>query len=286
MSAPLTAPTPVTLNYAEYHRRLGDIKFLANFVMGAIGRMEIAFPKEESFIKGQQEIVTALGAIFEAVSPPPELNVEQIKAEMTKALIPAERSRTLINNLCLVMLVTQAEIFIEHLIDVILASEPRRLKDLAGDKQLAANELVDAQNYDVVMKRLREKVAKDVIGSSTRDMFLKHLGQKFKLFRNEELSFKRKNSLNESEDWGIAEIEAVWETRHRIVHEGRLEVDQVYFGYAFAGLLWIETFLSFKAREKYRLTIDSPETLDTMAKMLGLSKSGLVEKALSHFRRN
>ena len=282
----MISPTPVTLNYAEYHRRLGDIKFLANFVMGAIGRMEITFPKEESFIKGQQEIVAAFGRIFEAVSPAPKLNVEQIKSDMTKALIPAERSRTLINNLCLVMLVTQAEIFIEHLIDVILASEPRRLKDVAGDKQLMANELVDAQNYDVVMKRLREKVSKEVIGSSTRDMFLKHLGQKFKLFRNEELIFKRKNSLNEREDWGIVEIEAVWETRHRIVHEGRLDVDETYFEYAFAGLLWIETFLSFRAREKYGLAIDSPQTLDVMAKMLGLTKSGLVEKALSPFRRN
>jgi hypothetical protein len=263
---------------------LADIKFIADFVMGAIGRMEITFPNEEAFIKGQQEIVAAFGAILESVSQPPEFHVEQIKADVIKALIPAERSRTLINNLCFVLLVTQAEIFIEHLIDVILASEPRRLKDLAGDKQLTANELVDAQNYDVVMKRLREKVAKEVIGSSTRDMFLKHLGKKLKLFRIEELIFKRRNSLNEREDWGIVEIEAVWETRHRIVHEGRLDVDKTYFEYAFAGLLWVETFLSFKAREKYGLAIDSPETLNVMAKMIGLSKLGIVERALSTFR--
>jgi hypothetical protein len=59
----LVSPTSATLNYAEYQRRLADIKLLANFVMAAIGRMEIALPREEPFIKGQQEIVTAFGRV-------------------------------------------------------------------------------------------------------------------------------------------------------------------------------------------------------------------------------
>lgn len=284
MSALPNAQAKFSLNYAEHSRRLADIKFLVAFVMGAIGRMETTFPNEEGFAKAQKEIVAAFRMLLESVGQPPEFHVEQVKADVLKAFIPAERSRTLIHNLCFVMIVTQVEIFIEHLIDVILSAEPRRLRDLAGDKQLTARELVDAQNYDAVMKQLRQKIAKEVLSASPREMFERHLGQRFKLFRKEDLIFRRKNPSGEKEDWGIVEIEAVWKTRHRIVHEGQLEVDKGTFEYAFAGSLWIETFLSVKAREQYGLSIDSPEVLDISARMFNLSKLGVVEKVLSTLR--
>jgi hypothetical protein len=160
-------------------------------------------------------------------------------------------------SLCLVMLVTQIEIFIDHLINTILLAEPRRLKDLAGDKQLNFRELVDAQDYETVMARLREKVAREVLDSSVREMLEKHLAQRFGLFDKKSLACTTLKESGEKETWGISEIEAIWKARHKIVHEGRLDVNQSEFEHALFGCCWLETFLTVRAQGVYCLTVDS-----------------------------
>ncbi len=181
----------IVLKYAEHSGRLGNIAFLVRFTMGAIDRLEQNLPKEESYIKAKEKIVEAFHMIVESLVDPPQVDSKKIGADVDKALIAAQPSRNLIHNLCLVMLVTQTEIFIEHLVDVILSTDSRRLKDLAGEKNLTTVELVDLQDYGAVMKRLREKVSKEITASSTQDMFIKHLGKRFGLFRKEDLVFKR-----------------------------------------------------------------------------------------------
>ena len=253
--------TPVVLRFENHHNRLGNIAWLVRFLDGAIGRAAKSLPTEPGFLKAQEELLAGLRSIFESVSPPPQFDAEEIKNCLAKWVTPTEDSRSLVYSLCLVMLVTQVEIFIDHLIDAILSKEPRRLKDLAGEKQLNFRELVDAQDYETVMTRLREKVAKEVLDSSIREMLEKHLGQRFNLFDKESLRCTTLRESGEKETWSIADIERVWKTRHEIVHEGRVDLNQNDFERAFFACSWLETFLSVRAQAMYGLAVDSDSTL-------------------------
>jgi hypothetical protein len=135
------------------------------------------------------------------------------------------------------------------------------LKHLAGEKQMTFKDLVDAHDYETVMTQLRRRVIKEVLESSTRQMFEHHLGNRFDLFKKDTLWYAVPGSTHERKKWGIDEIEALWSTRHKIVHEGNLSVDEDYFHKALSGCAWIEIFLSVRAQETYGLTIDEPELL-------------------------
>jgi hypothetical protein len=253
--------TPVVLKFEDHHNRLGNIALLARFLDGAIGRTAKTLPTEAGMVEAQEGIIAGLRLLGESFSPVHHFDAEDIKSCFTKWITPTEDSRSLVYSLCLVMLVTQVEIFISHLIDVILSAEPRRLKDLAGEKQLNFRELVDAQNYETVMERLREKVAREVVDSSTREMFEKHLGQRFDLFDKESLTCTTLKESAEEETWSISDIEAVWKTRHAIVHEGRLDLNQSDFERALFMCSWLETFLSVRAQAVYRVVVDSDSKL-------------------------
>jgi hypothetical protein len=222
-------------------------------------------PTEPGFLKAQEKIMASLREIIDSVHTPPQLSFEEIQKCVVQWATPTEDSRSLVYSLCLVMLVTQVEIFIDHLIDVILLKEPRRLKDLAGDKQLNSRELVDAQDYETVMARLREKVAKEVLESSIRDMIEKHLGQRFRLFEKESLTCATLLDSGEKETWSVLDIETIWETRHEIVHEGRLNLSRKDFERALFGCSWLETFLSFRTQAVYAVDVDSDMALKVRA---------------------
>jgi hypothetical protein len=257
--------SPTILKFDEHHNRLGNIAWLARFLYGAIGRTSKTLPTEPGFLKAQEEMVAGMRMLFESVSPPPQFDADEIKRCLAKWVTPTEDSRSLVYSLCLVMLVTQVEIFIDHLIDAILSKEPRRLKDLAGEKQLNFRELVDAQDYETVMARLREKVAREVIDSSIRDMLEKHLGERFGLFNKNMLTFTTLKESGEKETWTINEIETIWKTRHAIVHDGRIDLDKNDFERALFACSWLETFLSVRAHAVYGLTVDSDSTLKIYA---------------------
>jgi hypothetical protein len=231
----------------------------------------VRFPQERPYIEARERVVEGVRQLLQSLAPPEEVDAEEVKKALDISVVAAGPSRNLLYNLSLVMLVTQTEIFIEHLVDVILTVEPRRLKDLAEGKTLTASELVDLADYESVMKRLREKVSKEVVDSSTRDMFLKHLGERFGLFRPEQFVLKyAPGSPKEKEQWGISEIEVVWGTRHEIVHEGQLTVDESLFTSAFVGCSWLETFLSLRAHDTYGISIDNPEFLTGWSKVWSL----------------
>jgi hypothetical protein len=234
---------------------------LARFLDGAIERTVNSLPNEVGFIRAQEEMIEGFRMLGESVAPPHQFDPEEIKSCLRTWATPSEGSRALVFSLCLVMLVTQVEIFIEHLIDVILLAEPRRLKDLAGDKQLNFRDLVDAQNYESVMASARNRVIKEVLDSSIRDILEKHLGQRFNLFKKESLTCTTMEESGEQKTWGIIKIEAIWNARHQIVHEGRLDLSRSEFEQALFGCSWIETFLSVQARTMYGLSIDSASKL-------------------------
>src|SRR5271157_3157795 len=103
--------TPIVLKFDEHHNRLGNIAWLARFLDGAIGRTAKTLPTESGFLKAQEELVAGIRMIFESVSPPPQFDADEIKSSLTKWVTPTEDSRFLVYSLCLVMLVTQVEIF-------------------------------------------------------------------------------------------------------------------------------------------------------------------------------
>jgi hypothetical protein len=177
----------------------------------------------------------------------------------------SEPSRQLVCNLSLVMLCTQMEVFMEHLIDVILHSCPLRIKDLASEKKFTAAELVDFRNYEEVMHAVRRKVSKEVTEDSTRRMFEHHLGSRFGLFRKEELFCRKPLSDKIGPNWGMTEIESAFNMRHKIVHEGDLSCTPDYFDSVWHGFLWLVTFLSQKARAKYHLPVSVEDEFDMWA---------------------
>lgn len=262
----------IVLKFDEHHNRLGYIAWLARFLDGVIGRGAKTLSTEPGMLKSEEELIAALRTIFESASPPLQFDVEEVKSRLAKWRTPLEDSRFLVYSLCLVMLVTQVEIFIDHLIDAILSKEPRRLKDLAGEKQLNFRELVDAQDYETMMARVREKVSKEVLDSSIREMLEKHLGQKFCLFEKELLTWTTLKESGENETWTISEIERIWKTRHEIVHEGRVNLNQNDFERALFACSWLETFLSVRAQTVYDLTVDSDSTLKMYAALFAKSQ--------------
>lgn len=255
----------IVLQFKSHHNRLGNIAWLARFLDGAIGRTAKSLPTDPRFLEAQEGIVSGLRRIFDSLSPSPEFDSEKIKNYLAEWVLPTQDARSLVYTLCLVMLVTQVEVFIDHLLDVILSKEPRRLKDLAGDKQLNFRELVDAQNYESVMALLREKVAREVLDSSIREMLEKHLGQRFGLFEKESFTCTTLGESGERETWSVLDIEGIWKTRHEIVHEGRFNLNQNDFERAIFACSWLETFLSVRAQDVYGLPVDSDSTLKVYA---------------------
>jgi hypothetical protein len=183
MTTGTNSPSSIVLQFEAHHDRLGNIAWLARFLDGAIERTANSLPNEAEFIRAQDGMIAGFDKLGECFEPPHQFDPQEIKACLRTWATPSEGSRALVYSLCLVMLVTQVEIFIEHLIDVMLLAEPRRLKDLAGEKQLNFRDLVDAQNYESVMASARKKVIKEVLDSSIRDTLEKHLGQRFNLFK-------------------------------------------------------------------------------------------------------
>ena len=88
------------LKFAAHHDRLGNIAWLARFFDIAIGRTAKILPTEPDFLKAQDKMVASY-----------RFDAEEIKRGLEKWIKPTEDSRTLVYSLCVVMLVTQVEVF-------------------------------------------------------------------------------------------------------------------------------------------------------------------------------
>jgi hypothetical protein len=203
---------------------------IANFVRfttAAVDHFGSALPTREKYKSGKAGIIEGFRKIAAAFEPPLDLDFEALE----KA--------------------------VDSIADF---AEPRRFRDIAPDKVVTASELVDLPDREAAMRKLRLKVAKDVLNSSAREMFLSYLGKKFGLFREEDLGFGTGTSK-----WSIKEIEATWAARHRIVHEGQLPLTEEHFDTALTGFLWLVLFLAVRCRKKYAITTDGDLLLDSWA---------------------
>src|ERR1700726_1690625 len=107
------------LNFTTHNGRLATIARFAHFTTSAIREFESALPKRESYIAAREKIVDSFKGILGCFENPPELDVEKFSSQIDSAVIFSEPSKELVYNLSLVMLCTEVEIFLEHLIDVI-----------------------------------------------------------------------------------------------------------------------------------------------------------------------
>jgi hypothetical protein len=202
------------------------------------------------------------------------VTVDEIAQIFRRSLFP-ESTQQITTNFGLVGLCTELEIFISHLVRAILRQQPRLLKSIASQKNLTTNEILDLETYPDVVSRLHDKVVKEIIDSSARDMILRHLGERLNLFTDSEFVYNvAKTSWWQNlakmprwQDvlgdppavWGLQEIESAFSRRHEIVHEGKLPLkDAREFVQISTGFQWIVTFLSVKAVDKYGLQVDDP----------------------------
>ena len=103
--------TQLVLRFEHHHNRLGEIAWLARFLDGAIDRMATSLPNEDNYVQAQEQIISSLNMLGESLDPPQQVDSEQIRMCLKAWATPSAGSRFLIYSLCLVMLVTEIEIF-------------------------------------------------------------------------------------------------------------------------------------------------------------------------------
>jgi len=281
--------TPI-IRYEEHSTRLFEIEMAIKFSLSA---MET---KADS-LKGDPKIDAAfaqMGSGFEKILESVRMD-DKDRASARKAhksdlnkfkdvALGGFHARELLLNIGLVMLCTQLEVFINHLLDVVLAAEPRKILDLAPDKELSAKEVLDLGNYDAVMQRVRDKIVDEVDRAGTRDKFSKHLGQRFKLIDTSQIRIVPPQGVDPSQfkDWNIDRLDQVFGERHRIVHRGELLIqDSNYLSLVSLFFKAIQTTLTINAVRGYPVVLDSRTSAAMalgVAKMLcGFHKSSLKE---------
>jgi len=179
------------------------------------------------------ESISELARKVQAVCDPSP-TLEEVTAGLKGVIFPSEPAKQVVLNFGFVSLCTELEVYISHLVAAILRYEPRLMKSLASGKTLSTVEIVDSGDYEVVMDKLRDKIVKEVVDANARDMFLKHLGERFDLFSEDDFHYHTppNESLNSRkklptegilrQPWGIQDTVAAFEKRHAIVHEGQL----------------------------------------------------------------
>lgn len=251
------------IDYTGHVARLSQLRIAMRFCAGAI-------EKEWQRTEGQREqaleqISEGIDDIFAALAPNPHDTPEKIstqKAEFGTAMREAAcfdaSSRRLLINLALVMCCTELEVFITHLIDVILVTEPRLLKSIASQKSLTGAELVDLESSEKIFQALRDKVAKEVTDQGTKDMFSSHLGKRFGLMVEDDLLFPGNLSLQKDGFCGLDQVKEIFDKRHQIVHRGTLPLDGLqYFENSISLFLEIERLLARNAVAKYHCPLKS-----------------------------
>lgn len=93
----------------------------------------------------------------------------------------------LLLNLGLVVLCTPLELFINHVVDIVLIVEPRQVMDLASDKKVMAKEIVQLGDYREVLRCLRENVIDEIDREGMRRKFTEQLDKRFGLISESQI---------------------------------------------------------------------------------------------------
>lgn len=264
--------TTPTLDLHRFTTRLTEIDMAVRFSLSAIDAQR---DKTEPVL---DNMATALRAEL-ANFPEDELDKEIFLKSAIGQFRYEVPSRVLLLNLSLVMLCTELEMFVTHLVDTILASDPRRLLQFAGEKHVSTRELIDAGDYDGVLSSLRDKVTDEITNSNVEDMFMSHLGKRFKLISKDELCpariCQRQSPIYPLgvAEWNLQELKKVFSDRHDIVHRALSPVQDVeYIAKASQYFSYLEMVLCLNARKVYSVPMQLMEwaLLISIAKAWGL----------------
>ena len=182
---------------------------------------------------------------------------EQYQASFRMDLI----TKHLLINLSLVMLCTELEVFIGHLIDRVLTKDPRMLKSVASKKHLSASDIVDLKTSEAIFQALRDKVVKEITDCNARDMFLSQLGERFQLIEECDFQTQKIKSLEQNGFFGFSKVEEIFRFRHEIVHRGTLLLnDADYIGNTVGMFQVLQYHMTRRAISKYGLILDSGES--------------------------
>jgi hypothetical protein len=260
------------LRYQQYWQQLHAITDAVQHGLAALRAHEEKLRKK---VIGSPEVADALGRmrdgilmIGKSLEPKEILSDAQVKEietqlkDWAESRIESAPASQLLLNLGLVMLCTQLEAFIGHLIDVTLATEPRLFLQLAPDKELRAKEILGLVDHEAVMQRLRDKVADEVDRAGTKEKFVKHLGERFGLIEESQITVSPRFEgiePNLFKDWNLERFVSLFEERHRIVHRADFPVADISHLRG-AQLLFgaVQTVLTVNAVRKYSIKLDSP----------------------------
>jgi len=257
---------PILL-YQEHATRLIQIPWAIGFALKAVQNREEELRNNEtqapgmavidSMLKTVADLHSAQGTSTGLKAPPEQVFVNEI----ANTLVGGYPATEILLNLGLVMLCTQLELFLNHLIDIILRAEPRRLMDLASEKGLSGREIIELGDYHSVMRRLRDKVIDEIDRAGTREKFEKHYGKRFRLLQPCQIRLSqsyRSVSSNAPENWDLGTLVEVFDQRHEIVHEGALPVRHPDYlqgvGFFFNS---IQTLLAINAVMEYGIRLES-----------------------------
>lgn len=278
----------LVLEYGKHSTRLSSLALARKYTLGALSareKLDAENPQLNSAIEG---LVSGFNNLLKATGQEPQdtSELQQVLGDYFHTQI-REPARQVLLNFAFVLLCTELEVFIAHLVETVLRVEPRLLKSLASQKNLTTSDIIEAGSYENIIKRIHHKVIKEIIDSSTREMFVTHVGNRLGLFIETEFCWTvedTKASLAKRgidsklvtprvRRWGLSELEQVFGLRHEIVHEGKLPISEPSaVEDAELGIRWVEAFLTLRAIERYSLTVDSQPLLDSAIMLYGLKE--------------
>jgi hypothetical protein len=276
-----------TLRFNEFLQRVTDIGCAVDFSVSAIDNHRVRLLPKQDRAREVFRIKLGENALFSAANEQVKSKLAGVLDSVLARMSPDKPSKVLLLNLTVVMLCTELEVFITHLVDVLLANDSRQLLSVASEKNLSTTEILEAQDYEGVLSKLRERIANEITNSNTERMFLHHLGKRFRLLSEAELIpeevLKPKPPVDLTmlslQGWNMQELDTVFKIRHDIVHRGLLPIQDAayvmrvasYFGY-------LELLLSRNARLVYTVPINLNDwvVLIGMCSAYGLEYAGLT----------
>jgi hypothetical protein len=280
--------TVKTLRFNEFLQRVTDISCAVDFSVSAIDNHRVRLLPKQDETREVFRIKLGENALFSAANEQVKSKLAGILDSVLDRLCPDKPSKALLLNLTVVMLCTELEVFITHLVDALLANDPRQLLSIASEKNLSTAEILEAKDYEGVLSKVRERIANEITNSNTERMFLHHLGKRFRLLSEAELIpaevLKPKPPVDlmmlNLHGWNMQELDTVFKIRHDIVHRGLLPIQDAayimrvasYFGY-------LELLLSRNARLVYTIPMNLNDwlVLFAMCSAYGLEYAALTD---------
>ncbi len=287
---------PAELRYLQHFQLLSAIPRAIEYGLAALEKHEVELRKNA---KDGSEIADALAQIRDGIMgfghtlrpkvKPSRIGFEEVEEtlqQFAESLAAAKPSGEQLLNLGLVMLCTQLELFISHLIDVVLATEPRRLLRALPDMEIKIKEALELDEGEDVMEPFRDMVAEEIGRAGTKEKFVTHLGERLGLIDPSEIKVAplvESAGAGAFQECNLDMVIRLFDERRRVVHRGVLPVRDIPC-LKKAQLIFqsIVTVLTINAVRKYNIRLDSPASAG-LACALGKSVFGVPRSHLEEF---